>query len=92
MRDWEITSPLKRGALDFERYPEAEVLGDARWTKVSASPSGLVDISRTHGRTGPETDAIVARAVIHSDRAGARRFRFGYSDEVSLFMNGAPVF
>ena len=92
LREWELSQPLERRALDFESYPEAGTLDAAPWTKVTAEPDGLVDISRTFGRSGPEPDAILARTVIRSDRAESRRFRFGYSDEVALFLNGQPVY
>ncbi len=90
LREWELSQPLKRRALDFESYPDTEKAG--AWTKVVADADGLVDISRTFGRSGPEPDAILARTVIRSDQAAVRRFRFGYSDEVSLFLNGQPVY
>jgi sugar lactone lactonase YvrE len=92
LREWELSPPLKRSSVDFESYPEYGNVGATRWTKVSAAASGLVDISRTFGRSGPEPDAILARTVIHSDREESRRFWFGYSDEVSLFLNGQPVY
>jgi sugar lactone lactonase YvrE len=92
LREWELSQPLKRSALDFESYPDAGKAGAAPWTSVSADASGLVDISRTFGRTGPEPDAILARTSIRSDEAESRRFWFGYSDEVALFLNGQPVY
>ena len=92
LREWELSQPLKRGAVDFEGYPDAEKVDATPWTNVSADADGLVDISRTFGRSGPEPEAILARTVIRSDRAESRRFWFGYSDEVSLFLNGQPIY
>ncbi len=92
LREWELSGPMKRGALDLESYPDAASLGVDSWKKVNAEANGLVDISRTFGRTGPEPDAILARTTIRSDRAETRRYSFGYSDEVSLFLNGQPIY
>jgi sugar lactone lactonase YvrE len=92
LREWELSQPLRRDAVDFESYPDAGQAGATPWTSVSAEDSGLVDISRTFGRSGPAPEAILARAVIRSEREERRRYRFGYSDEVSLFLNGQPIY
>jgi sugar lactone lactonase YvrE len=90
--DWEISQPFKRRLLDLDRYPDMKALGVSQWTKVAAQPDGLLDISRTYGRLGVEPDAILARTVIQANQEGPRKFRFGYSDEVGIFLNGRLVF
>ena len=39
--DWEISEPLKKRRLDFDRYPDPKALGLTRWTKVKAQPTGI---------------------------------------------------
>lgn len=92
LREWEISRPLARRLLDFDRYPNAATLGVTPWTPASAVPRGLLDLSRTIGRSGPEPEAAIARTVIRSDRSEVRKFWLGYSDEVSVFLNGRFVF
>jgi len=90
--EWELSQPLKRRLLDFDSYPDLKALGVSQWTKVTVTSSGMLDISRTYGRQGTEPDAILARAVIKTEREGMKKFWFGYSDEASIFINGRPVF
>ena len=90
--DWEISQPFKRRLLDFDRYPDLKSLGVFLWTKVSAQPNGVLDISRTYGRLGIEPDGILARTVIQADKEGPRKYWFGYSDEAGIFLNGRLVF
>ena len=90
--DWEISQPFKERLIDFDRYPDLKALGVSQWTKVAAQPSGILDISRTYGRLGAEPDGILARTVINADKEGPRKFWFGYSDEVGIFLNGRLVF
>ena len=92
VRDWEVSRPLKRHLLDFDRYPDIRALGASPWTKVAAQPDGVLDISRTYGRLGAEPDGILARTVVHADKEGPRKYWFGYSDEASIFLNGRLVF
>jgi len=90
--DWELSQPVKRRLLDFDGYPDLKASGLGQWTKVTAAPGGLLDISRTYGRLGAEPDGILARTVIRSDKEGLKKFWFGYSDEASLFINGRLVY
>ena len=92
LRDWEISRPLARRLLDFDRYPDAEALGVTPWTRVAATQRGILDVSRSYGRSGPEPDAVIARATVHATRNEVRKFWLGYSDEVGVFLNGRPVF
>jgi sugar lactone lactonase YvrE len=90
--DWEISQPFKKRLLDFDRYPDLKALGVTQWTKVTALPNGILDISRTLGRLGVEPDGILARTVIRADKEGPKKFWFGYSDEAAIFLNGRLVF
>lgn len=92
VQEWEISNPIKRLHVDFDSCPDLKTMGASSWTKVSAQPDGVLDISRTHGRLGAEPDAILARTVIHAEKDGPKKFWLGYSDETSLFVNGRLVF
>jgi hypothetical protein len=58
--EWELSQPFKRRLLDFDNYPDMKALNLNQWTKVTASASGILDISRTYGRQGAEPDGILA--------------------------------
>ncbi len=90
--NWEISRPVKKRLVDFDRYPDVEALGAGPWTKIAAQPTGVVDFSRTYGRLGAEPDGILARTVIRADKEGPRKYWFGYSDEAAIFLNGQQVF
>ena len=90
--EWEISQPFKKRLIDFDRYPDAKALGVSQWTKIAAQADGILDISRTYGRPGVEPDGILARTAIQADNEGPRKFWFGYSDEVGIFLNGRLVF
>lgn len=90
--DWELSQPIKKRLLDFNNYPDLEELGLFEWTKVSAQTNGVLDISHIYGRLGSEPDGIIARTIIRTDKDGLKKYWFGYSDEVSFFINGQPVF
>ncbi len=91
VRDWQISKPFPLERVDMEKPPDAQDLGDLAWTQLTSEPSGLVDISRLYPRSsGP--DAAFARSIITAKRDEIRRFDLGYSDAVTVFLNGRPVF
>jgi sugar lactone lactonase YvrE len=90
--DWELTQAFNAGQVDLERTPEAQGLSGIVWTPVRALSTGLVDIARHTGRTTRVADCVFARTTIRSEQLRTMRLRFGYSDAVTVFLNGSPVF
>lgn len=89
---WRLSSPFPARLVDPDRDPVAQSLPSFTWTDVTADANGLVDVARHHGRLGPEPDAVLAKTVIRSEKDEVRRFRFGYSDEVTIYLGGRPLF
>jgi hypothetical protein len=81
--DAEKTSPLA--------MPNAEP-SPASWESVPVEASGLVNIARYRNKVTAGRDVVFARTVLRSARAQRVRLTFGYSDEVSIFLNGALLF
>jgi DNA-binding beta-propeller fold protein YncE len=91
--DWELSRGFPALLLDTEEYPDPKMLADAKWRKVSAEPSGLIDVARFTAFNGAEPESVLARTVVRSDgRKQALKIDFGYSDALSIFLNGALVF
>jgi hypothetical protein len=65
------------------------------WKTVEAEPSGLVVFERWIERPDEkkvERPAALARIRIEAAEATTKVFRFGWSDEVTVFLNGKPLF
>jgi len=92
LREWEVSRPIARRLVDFDRFPDAHALGMTPWTRATANQRGLLDVSRHYGRSGSEPDVVLARTTVRSSREEVRKFWLGYSDEVGVFLNGRPVF
>lgn len=90
--DWELSQPFKASSFDLESAPNSAQLGEMNWQKIKSLPSGLVDISRFYGRLGQATDIIWAKTEINSEREQTKQFAFGYSDIISIFLNGNLIF
>ena len=90
--EWDISRPFSANAIDDERAPEAQGLADLRWQRVMAEPSGLVDFGRYVKRPGREPSVICAKTTIRSDKNETMKMLFGYSDAVSILLNGKLLF
>jgi hypothetical protein len=88
---WELSPAVAVDRAPLDTLPAA-ARGDRRgWVAAEAEPNGLVNIARYRAMAGPRS-LVLARAVIHADRDEVRRLAFGYSDDVTVFLNGQPVF
>jgi sugar lactone lactonase YvrE len=91
--DWEISQPFPLNAIDDERSPAAQGLSKyIRWRRVAAEPSGLVDLGRYVKRLGREPNIVCARTTIRSNGSETKKLLFGYSDAVSILLNGRLLF
>jgi len=90
--NWKISQPFPFSKVDLEKHPDEQELGEVNWQQVTSEPNGLVDISRYHGRTGREYSCILAKTTIHSDEEKVMQLLFGYSDIVTIFLNGKLLF
>jgi hypothetical protein len=91
--EWELSRGFPALLLDTASYPDTGMLAEASWRKVAAEPSGLVDVSRFVAFNGAEPECVLARTVIRpGGREKTMKIDFGYSDTVSVFLNGVLVF
>lgn len=95
LRDWEISPVWKAGRIDWRAHYAAQELPGLSWTPIQADEAGRIDFSRWVARPQGEQstpDALYARTSIDASQDEVRRLRFGYSDAVSLFLNGRLLY
>lgn len=103
---WGLSPSFDALGRNLERPPsDGDVV---RWEDVEAEPPGLVVINRyresPHPRVSfandfskrlepqPGMKVVYARTTIESDRDQVRKLYIGYSDDVSVFLNGRILF
>ena len=88
---WSVSEAFVPGAGPVLELPES--LSSSPWQSVDADPMGLALLIRAV-RLPPRTPrvAAAARVTIQASQASTRSFNFGYSDEVSVFLNGRLLF
>jgi hypothetical protein len=92
IRHWSLSPAVKVDrAAAIDSLPSVARADRTGWLSVDAEPNGILNFARYRAMAGPRT-LVVARTVIHADRAELRRLSFGYSDDVTVFLGGRPIF
>jgi len=86
--EWLLSSSFAPAEGDILELP-AEVLASDAWTAVAARDDGLVELERFVDRPeGVRRASVVARLKLTAAQATTRRLNLGFSDEISVFLNG----
>jgi hypothetical protein len=105
---WSISPAYDALARNLERALTRDEIREMTWQDVQAEPPGFVVLYRyreaPHPRVSfqgdfskrldpqPGTRVLYARTTIDSDRDQVKRLLLGYSDEVSVFLNGEILY
>jgi len=83
---WELGGPLKAESGSVNRIPEIK-----EWIAVEAEESGLVNINRALRRATSRSTAF-AKTTLKAPEARTVRLEIGYSDDVTVFLNGEAIY
>ncbi|HWH03988.1 MAG TPA: hypothetical protein VN674_09875 [Gemmatimonadales bacterium] len=105
---WKISPSYDALARNLERPPSLADEDSMRWDAVDAEPPGIVALYRyrqaphlhvtfqsdfsTRLQPQPGTKVLYARTTIQSDRDQVKKLYVGYSDDVSVFLNGRILY
>ena len=101
---WRISPAFDALARNLEQPPTPAEIAGMPWQEVEAEPPGFVVLYRwldaphlkvtfqedfsTRLQPQPGMKVVYARATIESDRDQVKALALGYSDDVSVFLNG----
>jgi hypothetical protein len=108
LREWSLSPSYDALERNLERPLSPSEKDAIPWQVVEAEPPGIVVINRyrksPHPRVSfasdfskrlepqPGMQVVYARSTIRSDRDQVKKLFIGYSDDVSLFLNGKILF
>ncbi len=90
--DWDLSQPIVPSRINRDLSPHVQDIGDIEWQRVKPDDSGLVDVARFLEHDPQLPQCVLARTTLVSERAERRKLFFGYSDEISVFLNGELLF
>jgi sugar lactone lactonase YvrE len=92
--EWEVSKAFDATSFDIADldYPRFTSIFVGEWRSVKSEPSGLVDIARYVKPTEAASDLVMARTFVSSDGKQPIKLSFGYSDEITIFVNRKKLF
>jgi hypothetical protein len=86
LTSWELGGPLKATSGAVMRLHEIK-----EWQAVGVEESGLVNINRALRRAADRSTAF-ARTTVKATQSRSVILEIGYSDDVTVFLNGEPAY
>lgn len=90
--DWSLSEPSSGPILRVESYPGKQAIEEMQWTPVKSELSGLIDIARYRKPFPGVLSLVWAKTTIKANAKEPRPVAFGYSDNISIYLNGNPIF
>lgn len=89
--DWTVSSPFDETRL-LESYAiNPGQFSDLSWQQLKADDRGIADLSRLSA-TGPSKNTVFVKMEIQADRQEIRKFSFGFSDKIRLYLNNRILY
>lgn len=88
--NWKVSRVFPFDAATLDKYPDSGQ--EMSWESVSAGPEGMVNVSAIRNRANRAGDMVYAKTTITSDTDRMMKLELGYSDVVTAFFNGKPLF
>lgn len=88
---WELSASFDAAAVSHERRLEDQGQPGA-WQPVEAESSGILNIAEHRALPDAQRGVVFARTSITAAAISRVRLSFGYSDDVTVLLNGQPLF
>jgi len=89
VRTWSVSAPFAEA--DALAAAGANRLQDVSWTRLAIESNGIANLARVAPWT-EKASTVLARVVVRADRTRSVAMRFGFSDRVRVYLNGALLF
>lgn len=90
--NWEVSESITNNLVDNEKYPEKNYLDGLKWQSINGEKSGMINLTK-HIISNPFQPAwVYAKTNLYSDTDKSIWYSFGYSDHITIFLNGQVIF
>jgi len=88
---WEVSNIVRGDLFGKPVQLSRDSIPELTWTTRRTDPFGLIDFSAFNKLT-KEINTVVAVTRIRSERNQLKLISFGFSDQVTVYVNGVPVY
>ncbi len=91
IKSWQISNSFDSKWLEEKYLLPKEDLKSYSWTKLESENTGITNMARVQGISDGQNSAFV-KLVINSSTDQVKQIKFGYSDDVKIFVNGKLIY
>jgi glyoxylase-like metal-dependent hydrolase (beta-lactamase superfamily II) len=88
---WEVSDAFDRKEIADVHQLAAEGMSERTWTPLAAEPDGITNLAQV-AQIGEGRDTVFVRHMLTAEESATKLMSFGYSDDVSVFVNGRLVY
>ncbi len=91
IRNFSVASTAVLGSsVEAKPMLDSRLLEGQVWQSLKIDEAGVVNLARVSGRT-PKVNTLFVRKILTADTAQTVRFQYGFSDRVTVFLNGKAI-
>ncbi len=88
---WQVSNAFGSKQLEGQTELSKDFQRGLKWQTLESEPSGTVDLAQVSA-VSEETNTIVAKFTVNSDQKQIKPLDIGYSDVVTVFVNGKAIY
>jgi sugar lactone lactonase YvrE len=92
LTEWELSQSFGYNLVDPRIYPPQDLLAKVEWKRIPCEPTGLINVARYAKKDPVIPGTVLARTRIPAHEEKTMELQFGYSDLISIFLNGRIFF
>lgn len=92
LKQWRLSAAFPKAEATPEHALSDDFQKRLEWKTVGCDTNGVVNLTRHLGSPGENGAAALAEVELWSEREQVKKLGFGYSDDVTIFLNGQPLY
>ena len=88
---WSVSNTFDDEWLKDRYDISGKDIENLNWTKLNSESTGITNLARVQGISEKHNTAF-AKLVIYSDKEQVKKIKFGYSDNVKVYVNGKLIY
>lgn len=87
---WTVSNSFKEDVLQEKNMIDVSFINKLTWKKLAIENGGFANLARLSPVT--DSNTVIAKITIVSEKDQVRKLDFGYSDRVKVFCNGQAIY
>lgn len=88
---WQVSNVINKSLFENQYQLTSEIKKKLKWTTQRSESTGIIDLAR-FGTVTETSNTMVAKVVVKSSTEQIKEAFFGFSDDVTVYLNGKAIY